>query len=317
MYSHVDTPRPGPRGREGLRHEALFHAGADELLAGVVPFVEEGLETDEAILVAVPEPARRSLEAALDGGERIEFAAMEELGRNPARIIPAWRAFLDAGVRDGIGVRGVAQPIWPGRGEAAIEECNRHETLLNLAFAAAPSSSLLCLYDARELDDATLDAAACSHPILCEGGELAPSGAFLTGDDVFAGELDPPPPLFERFAFAADGLSGIRSLVGEHAKASGLAPGRIADLVLAVNEIATNSVRHGGGSGVLRLWREDGELVCEVRDRGRFGQPLAGRERPAAEQLGGRGLWIANQLCDLVQIRSGEDGSAVRLRLGL
>ena len=58
-------------------------------------------------------------------------------------------------------------------------------------------------------------------------------------------------------------------------------------------------------------------LVCSVRDRGRIEDPLVGRERPRAEQASGRGLWIANQLCDLVQIRSGELGTEVRMRMSL
>lgn len=317
MYSHVDIPRPGARGRAGLRHEALFHAGAEQLLAGVLPYVEEGLEAGEAILVAVAAPVRRGLEAALDGGERIEFAAIEELGRNPARMIPFWCAFLEAGLDDGVGVRGVGQGVWPGRSEAEVDECDRHEALLNRAFATAPAWSLLCLYDTDALDDATLDAAARSHPILREGGMLAASGPYRADGDVFAGELEPPPPLFEQLPFGADDLSRVRRLVGEHAELAGLAGRRAEDFVLAANEIATNSVRHGGGSGVLRIWREGGELVCEVRDSGRFVQALVGRERPAAAQFGGRGLWTANQLCDLVQIRNGEGGSVVRLRVGL
>jgi anti-sigma regulatory factor (Ser/Thr protein kinase) len=82
-----------------------------------------------------------------------------------------------------------------------------------------------------------------------------------------------------------------------------------------VNEIATNSVRHGGGQGVLRVW-EDGEaLICQVEDRGRIEEPLVGRQRPVLDQPDGRGLWLANQLCDLVQVRTFENGSAVRVHM--
>ena len=85
--------------------------------------------------------------------------------------------------------------------------------------------------------------------------------------------------------------------------------------MLAVNEILTNSVRHGGGTGVLRIWQDDETLVCEVRDGGRIDDPLADRRRPRPDQTGGRGLWIANQLCDLVQLRSLADGSVVRVSM--
>ena len=87
--------------------------------------------------------------------------------------------------------------------------------------------------------------------------------------------------------------------------------------MLATHEVATNSIRHGGGEGVLRVWHEDHTVVCEVSDRGRMDRPLAGREKPDLDADGGWGLWLANQLCDLVQLRTLTDpaGSVVRLQL--
>ena len=64
-----------------------------------------------------------------------------------------------------------------------------------------------------------------------------------------------------------------------------------------------------------RVWRHGEVVVCEVHDAGRFDQPLAGRVRPTPDQTSGFGLWLANQVCDLVQIRSFEDGSVVRLHI--
>lgn len=90
-------------------------------------------------------------------------------------------------------------------------------------------------------------------------------------------------------------------------------PHGVADFVIAASELAANSVMHGGGSGTLRLWRENGSLLAEVEDRGQVKEPLVGRLRPGLAQEGGRGLWLANQLCDLVQIRSGAAGTTVRL----
>lgn len=153
---------------------------------------------------------------------------MEEVGRNPASIIPLWRDFVDEG--GGRTVRGIGEPVWAARGAAALDECRRHESLLNVAFAPAPAWSLLCPYDAGSLPDEAL----------------------------------------EKEAAAAE-RAGMDQL-------------GIADLVTATSELAANSVMHGGGSGTLRL-------------------------RPGIRQEGGRGLWLANQLCDLVQIRSGARGT--------
>jgi anti-sigma regulatory factor (Ser/Thr protein kinase) len=112
-------------------------------------------------------------------------------------------------------------------------------------------------------------------------------------------------------------LGAVRSLVSAHACDAGLAEDAREDLVLAVNELATNSVQYGGGGGTLRIWSEPDSLVCDVRDRGYIDDPLAGRIAPPLDQHGGRGLWLVNHLCDLVQIRSTPNGTVVRVRARL
>jgi anti-sigma regulatory factor (Ser/Thr protein kinase) len=115
--------------------------------------------------------------------------------------------------------------------------------------------------------------------------------------------------------FDADSLGAMRSFVGELAVDAGIGAGRRDDLLLAVNELATNSVRHGGGEGVLRVWSDDEFFVCEVTDTGHIDAPLTGRVRPSAGGLNGYGLWMVNQLCDLVQVRASGAGSVVRMRI--
>jgi anti-sigma regulatory factor (Ser/Thr protein kinase) len=102
--------------------------------------------------------------------------------------------------------------------------------------------------------------------------------------------------------------------VRDEAMAAGFSTPCAGDFVLAVDEVASNSIRYGGGHGTVDIWRVDEDLVCEVLDGGRFTDPLVGRIRPEINSVGGRGLWLANQLCDLVQIRSFAAGAAVRLR---
>ena len=85
------------------------------------------------------------------------------------------------------------------------------------------------------------------------------------------------------------------------------------DLVLAAHELAMNSVQHGGGTGTLLTWQDPDALVVEVRDTGTIDDPLIGRTMPDFGGVSGRGIWMANQLCSLVQVRSGGDGTQVRL----
>ena len=92
---------------------------------------------------------------------------------------------------------------------------------------------------------------------------------------------------------------------------------RVADLALAVHELAANSVLHGGGHGVLRIWCESRALLCEVTDQGQVLDPLTGRHHVEPEGSSGRGLWMVNHLCDLVQLRSSDAGTVVRVHTDL
>jgi len=306
---------------ETFRHEALLYAGEVDFLAGTLPFIREGVAADEPVLVVVSAAKIGLLRSALGGdADRVAFADMADVGANPARIIPAWRDFVaghDVATRR---ARGIGEPIWAGRTPAELVECQRHETLLNLAFAGMPAWWLLCPYDTTNLDSEVLEEAWRSHPFVTEEGVGLGSATYRGLEQAaapFAAPLPDPPGRSPALGFDLASLAELRELVAGHAAAAGLDPARAADLVLAVDEVATNSLRHGGGRGTLRLWREEGVLVCEVRDAGRIEDPMAGRERPALDRDGGRGLWMVNQLCDLVQLRSVPGGSVVRLHVYL
>jgi anti-sigma regulatory factor (Ser/Thr protein kinase) len=94
-----------------------------------------------------------------------------------------------------------------------------------------------------------------------------------------------------------------------------LAPHRVVDLVLAVGEATANTVRHAGGSGTLRIWQDDAEIICEVSDPGRMNDPRAGQLPPKADTRGGHGLRIIHQACDRVEVRSGDAGTVVRMHM--
>jgi anti-sigma regulatory factor (Ser/Thr protein kinase) len=297
----------------GFGHEALIYQDAEGFLTGAVPFLRGALEAGEPALVAVTRSNTALLEAELgaDAGA-IHFADMEQLGRNPARIIPFWRAFVDEG--EGRPVRGIGEPVWPGREPAEIDECERHESLLNVAFSPPPAWSLLCPYNGRALGDEVLEKVTHSHRSLCHDGVRERSGEYVAPGDCFAGELNGRPADVEVFEFDRGGLADVRRRVKRAAGRAGLTAADASDLVIAASELAANSVAHGGGAGTLRTWQDSGRLLVEFEDGGSIEEPLAGRLRPQATQEGGRGLWLANQLCDLVQIRSRPGRTTVRLR---
>jgi anti-sigma regulatory factor (Ser/Thr protein kinase) len=302
-------------------HEALLYAGEDEFVDGTASFIREGVEAGEPVLVFVGAEKIARLREELNGhADGVLFADMADVGANPARIIPAWQSFVADHLRDNRPVRGIGEPIWAGRTSDELVEFQRHESLLNLAFADAPAWRLLCPYDTTTLDDRVIAEALRSHPIVVRNGKRVAS-------DQYCGLAGPARPFdlpladapLDAWELSFDGahLAGSRQFVSRRAVDAGLSSARAYDLVLAVNEVLTNSIRHGGGGGTLRIWQEDGRLVCEVEDIGRICDPLADRRRPDPEQPNGRGLWMANQLCDLVQLRSPAHGTIVRLHMHL
>jgi anti-sigma regulatory factor (Ser/Thr protein kinase) len=297
-----------------FRHEALFYAGQEEFLDGTAAFIREGVESGQPALVVLSAPKIEALRAELDGdADRVLFADMAEVGANPARIIPAWREF--AAEHSGP-IRGIGEPIWAERSAAELVECQHHESLLNLAFADRPGFYLLCPYDIAALGPEVLVEARRSHPFLSVNGADQPSSDYRGLEAVAApfGDPLPDPPVQPRWrVFGVRGLAGLRDFVSAQASDTALSADATEDLELAVHEVAANSVTHGGGGGALRVWVDGGAVICEITDKGIIDEPLVGRERPRPGQAGGCGLWMANQLCDLVQVRTSAHGTTVRM----
>ncbi|MEO3804020.1 ATP-binding protein [Nonomuraea sp. B1E8] len=116
-----------------------------------------------------------------------------------------------------------------------------------------------------------------------------------------------------RVSFARGHITGLRRTVTELAAGEGLAAGRLEDFVLAVNEVATNAVVHGGGHGRLRLWTRDGRLWCEVADDGPGLPPgwMGDTGPPMGYEFQGRGLWLTRMVCEHLVIVSGPRGTTV------
>lgn len=318
--------RTGP-----LRHEAFLYASDAEYLAGAMAFVHEGLASDEVVVVAVAPDRSDLLRDALGTtADLVHWADVTTVGRNPARLIAAWHQFIDDHVRPGQRLRGIGQPVWPGRTAAELVECHRHEALANISFADSPAW-LLCPYDTAALDAAVIDDVYRSHPEIVRSGLRWANDGYLGADRIramVANDSDAGGPLPEpdlatvvggigEMAVEPSALDDVRRFVAHRAAAAGLSALRVDELVVAVSELATNSVTHGGGRGALRTWTDGDSVVVEVRDAGHVRDPLAGRRRPTPGGRHGRGLWMVNELCDLVQLRSSRAGTTVRVHLRL
>jgi anti-sigma regulatory factor (Ser/Thr protein kinase) len=293
-------------------HQALFYRDSREYLDGIFDFINPALVRGESVAIAVPEPRLRLLEAELGNrAASIELLDMFELGRNPRRIIPAVLGMIDRS--GGRPLRYVGEPIWEGRSPEEIGEATRHEALINLAWPDA-DIRVLCPYDVAGLDDRVLREAEQTHPGVVRDRRLEPNPAYDNGTVPTGCEqpLSEPPRDALARDFAVDDLGRLRRWVAEQAEASGLDADRADDLVLAINELTSNTIKHAGTHGVLRFWVASGEVIFQIEDAGHIADPLAGRRRRQASREGGLGLWMVNQLCDLVEVRTSAGGTTIR-----
>jgi hypothetical protein len=293
-------------------HEALIHAGAAEFAMQAEPLVRGATEAGQPALVAVLPELAEALRLRLDGEARaVRWVDITRIGANPARIIPLWREFV-AGHRSGASgdvppLFGIGQPIYGGRDAAGLAEAQHHEALLNRAFAGTRAFTLVCPYDTTALAPDVVDAARHSHPRLRRAGGAVES-------DAYPGLDGGPPPFPAVDAPAAEVDAGgdplpVRHFIATRAPALGASAARIDELAFAAGAVAWEM-----GCRTARIWADGASLMVELRCTACVDDPLAGREWPAPAAGPSRGLWIANQMCELVQWRSVGDGTLVRLR---
>ena len=300
----------------GFEHEAMFYRGDEDFLSGLVPFIREGLERDEMVVVAEPRARLTLVRDGLgDDADAVRFLEMEQIGRNPATIIAAWAAALEEQTAAGRTLRGIGEPAWYGRREVELVECQLHELLLNRAFDDGPAWRLRCPYAEQLLPRSVCHGALEAHPIRSTAVDRQSSDEFVPGGDAaaFAAPLPQPREAVLRGTYQAGDVPATRRTVAQYARTVGLSDEQVEALELAASELATNSIRHGGGSGTVAMWMQDGAAVVEFSDSGHVADPLTGRRTPTFEQVGGRGLYLVHQVCDLVQVRSSARGTTVRI----
>jgi anti-sigma regulatory factor (Ser/Thr protein kinase) len=293
-----------------FRHEAVPYPGPDHFVPAASEVVRAGLESNERVLVLASASKLRDLQDSLGSdADEITFLANDEHARNPTRVamlLDTFRGGADGRVSLGV------NDTEPGRSRAVTLETRFADCTLNLAAVRSWAVSLLCLFDLSGLDDDARYSMRRGHGVV-RGSDTNSDFEPALAEQLYGTLPDRAPASARRTVIGDGGLPRARAFVREAAAGYGVVPDRVDDLVLAVNEIVTNSLRYGGGTAHLAVWFEDGAVVCEVRDRGFIADPLTGRFAPSASASSGRGVWLAHNLCDLVQLRSSPAGTVVRM----
>lgn len=302
--------------QQQYQHRAVPYEGQDDFVARGAAMVADAGAQDERLLFLLSSAKTQALRSALgNGSPDVTYVDMDEHGRNPARLLAMLEAFHSRA--DGRRCVSVNEPAFAGVSAAAAAEAQLGESMLNAPELQSWPMSVCCLYDKHRLDENSLLDMRRSHPAV-QGEDDNPTydpdlAALLFAEPLPAAPRDARGLEVRGLDVRGTGLGAARQFVRD--AAAELPPDRREDLVLAVNEVVTNSLQHGGGECLISTWDDAASVVCEVRDGGQITDPMVGRLLPVREAPAGRGLWLANHLCDLVQVRSSQEGTTVRLYL--
>ena len=302
------------------QHLAAVVRSDDDLLAGTLPYVDQGLRSGDLVVLSCPPETTALVSDAL--GERAaevesdsrlccmesvpdSVAAADQLTRR-ARATGSGRLRVVGQVRFGPQPRNWREGL---RYEAAIND-----------LLAPRSATALCLFDRRVLAAEVLAGASATHPDLWSAGRWYRSRDYQE-PTTFARRLPLPrepvedaAPLFA--VDAAPSLVGLRRDLRAVIGACVPDADQSTDLQFGVSEIAANAFRHGKPPVSARIWCGGDRLVCTVTDRGHgLDLPFAGFRPAHGPDLarGGMGLWLARKLWDHVDLLPAEPGLTVRL----
>jgi anti-sigma regulatory factor (Ser/Thr protein kinase) len=297
-----------------LRHNALVYESDEEFLARAVPFLKEGLAAGEGAIVAHTRPGMGLMRDALGAdAARVTFVDVSASYTRPARTLAAYHAVYAAQLRRAPTLRAVAD-VQFGPDPREWDLWTGYEAVFNRSFGHLPAW-VLCSYNANGTPDRILEGVWQTHPEVVDANGWTTSSPFEDPDALLR-RLTPTPedvPELRPLPQAAD-PERLRELVAGEMMAAGYGEAKTLEMMLAVTEVATNALTHGGGIEEVRIGRARGRFVCEITDRGDgFDDPAAGylAPRPGA----GSGLWVARQLTWGIEFFRSAQGFTARIWL--
>ena len=301
-------------------HLALIYHGVDEFVSRVSGYVRAGLALDEPVLVlASREKVERVRDELGTDASGVEFADAE-VGYHPqARATYECLDYVQR--QEGRRSRVVAEQALARRSPVEVADYLRIESAANVVYQPYPVE-ILCPYDAAALRSELVDACRRTHAELLEDTGARPSAQFVAPHRFIPDSTTvPEPPVTAPAIVCVTGadVPAARHFTREEVRRAGLPDLVVDDVVLAVSELVSNALTHGGPPARLSVYTERAPghvpvLVCHVSDDG--GIPvdaLAGYAPPRELGTSGRGLWMARQLCDSVEVSTARGATHVRV----
>lgn len=311
----IETTRS--TGSVRLEHTAGFHSSREQLLAQLLPLATAARDRGEPIAVALQPATEQALVERLGDDDLVRLDQSVTPDVASGQTVAARRALelraLTSSTGSPVTVLAEHSPALDGVDGGFWREL---EAAVNVALTDLPIRAT-CFYPELPLHLEILDAARSNHPLLWDGAALRRNPDHRAPREVLAERPTPAPVLLGppdlRLEFSVWQLHEVRTAIEQTLRDADYEPERAEDIVLAVNEVATNAVEHGTPEAQLSVWAGPGGLLCEVDDGGRLGDPLPGLQAPHPSEPHGRGVWIARQVCDSLHVWADARGTHVRM----
>jgi anti-sigma regulatory factor (Ser/Thr protein kinase) len=312
-------PTSTTTGRAPRTHLAMVCDDDGAVVACARAWTEQGIARGDRVVAVLTGATASAVAARLSpAADGVAFLSAEALGRRVGVGYRRLAALLEGAPGDGalrvVVERPETRPVTMLPGE--LRERITCDALFTEPLEAR-GGTCMCLYRRADLGEGDDDWIREAHPDTAgPGGVHTDAAGLASRAQSQVGDYATPDTADVLTVTHADDLRRVRGAVAD--VLGGVAAGdeEAEDFLVAVSEIATNALIHGGVGATVTPWVDEGRVVCDVRDRGPgFADPLTGYRVPGVDARSGRGLWLARQLTTLVEVGRAPDGTLVRLHL--
>jgi anti-sigma regulatory factor (Ser/Thr protein kinase) len=296
-------------------HHNLYQYDDDTgLVDHVTPFLAEGVNEHEAVVLVVDPRKRALLEAALGGlALGIDYIDRDTYYTRPEDALAGYDAAVRRYLSRGTERVRVFGELPLCRTQEESDTWVLYEALLNPAFAHHPVT-IVCGLDIREQPDSVLEGSWETHPRTMNA-RWSDNGHYHPPEDIVRARTPAPQDVPGLRAVPTDtDPRALRVLLRSEMAAAEIAAQEAEKMLVAAGEVLANAHRYGGGARALRIGRVGERFVCEISDHGPgLEDPVAGYIPPGSHLANGAGLWVARQMTRRVDMLSSERGLTTRL----